>query len=302
MSQSTRHSTGIAGLDQRLGGGLLPGTLTVVVGATGVGKTQFGLQYARAGQHDGARPGVLFDVSARGDSQSHADYARRMFDWTLAAVDSGRQPELDNFFQCTDGHGDYLHVFDYRGRRVTKRDLEFDEWRQWQGELNAKLRTAIGFLYGNFVRGCQRVVVDGVEPTDRPHDSIQFNLFEYIYHQVLRKEPEWVARDLFRERFRANAETIQRHNYDPQRISCVLLATSHETMLDDLISRGIDEGDALSNANTLIYLGKLRDGNRIRRGLYIAKHRGSACSEEICTYTIDDSGLHIESSAGTANK
>ena len=47
-------------------------------------------------------------------------------------------------------------------------------------------------------------------------------------------------------------------------------------MLDDLISRPLDEGDVLSNANTLIYMGKIRDGNRISRGLYIAKHRGSA--------------------------
>ena len=46
-------------------------------------------------------------------------------------------------------------------------------------------------------------------------------------------------------------------------------------MLDDLISRPLDEGDMLSNANTLIYMGKIRDGNRIGRGLYIAKHRGS---------------------------
>ena len=38
-----RVSTGIPRLDQALGGGLLPGTLTVVVGATGIGKTQLGV-------------------------------------------------------------------------------------------------------------------------------------------------------------------------------------------------------------------------------------------------------------------
>ena len=37
------------GLDELLGGGLLPGTLTVVVGSTGIGKTQLGLQFAQAG-------------------------------------------------------------------------------------------------------------------------------------------------------------------------------------------------------------------------------------------------------------
>ena len=92
---------------------------------------------------------------------------------------------------------DYLHIFDYHGRRVTRRDLDWDDWRNWQAELNARLRAAIAFLYGNFVRGVRRVVIDGIEPADRPGESIQFNLFEYIYHQILRKDPEWVARDLF---------------------------------------------------------------------------------------------------------
>ena len=88
MAQSNRQSTGIAGLDEMLGGGLLPGTLTVVVGSTGIGKTQLGLQFAAAGQADEGRRGVIFDVAARGDSQNHAQYAQRMFNWTLEAIPS----------------------------------------------------------------------------------------------------------------------------------------------------------------------------------------------------------------------
>jgi hypothetical protein len=137
------------------------------------------------------------------------------------------------------------------------------------------------------------VVVDGFEPTDRPSDSIQLNLFEYVYHQVLRKDPEWVARDLFREQYRTHAEAAAQNAYDPSQIGCLMLYTSHETMLDDLISKPLSEGDALSNANTLIYLGKVRDGNRIGRGLYIAKHRGSACDERIVPYTITEQGLNV---------
>ena len=237
---------------------------------------------------------MIFDLSARGDSQSHVEYAERMFHWQMTVADSQAAPDLSKFFESPDGDRDYLHVFDYAGRRVTRRDLDFDDWQEWQGELNTKLRTAIAFLYGNFIRGCRRVVVDGVEPSDRPGESIQFNLFEYVYHQILRKDPDWVARDLFREAFRRNQDAAAAHTYDRSQISCLLLCTSHESMLDDLISRGIDEGDVLSNANTVIYLGKLRDGHRIYRGLYIAKHRGSACSEEICTYSIDDAGVQIE--------
>jgi KaiC/GvpD/RAD55 family RecA-like ATPase len=298
---NARQQTGVPGLDELLGGGLIPGTLTAVVGATGIGKTQLGVQFAHTGLEDakyqGAdaprspRNGVIFDMSSRGDSQSHAEYARRIFDWNLTVADADKQVQLDRFFNCEPG--EYLHIFDYAGRRVTKQDLDWDDWHTWQAQLNARLRAAIAFLYGNFVRGCTRVVIDGIEPTDRPGESIQFNLFEYLYHQILRKDPEWVARDLFREAYLRNAPEISRHLYDPARIGCLLLYTSHETMLDDLISRRLDEGDVLSNANTIIYMGKVRSGDRLTRGLYVAKHRGSACDERIVPYTIDNNGVRI---------
>jgi KaiC len=287
-----RLSTGVPGLDELLGGGLIPGTLTAVVGATGIGKTQLGVQFARAGSSPAPRPGVIFDMSSRGDSQSHAEYARRIFDWKLTVADADKQIQLDGFFDGRDP-GEYLHIFGYAGRRVTKRDLDWDDWHTWQAQLNARLRAAIAFLYGNFVRGCERVVIDGIEPTDRPGESIQFNLFEYLYHQILRKDPEWVARDLFREAYLRNAPEISRHVYDPARIGCLLLYTSHETMLDDLISRRLDEGDVLSNANTIIYMGKVRSRDRLTRALYIAKHRGSACDERIVPYEITGAGLHV---------
>ena len=287
-----RQSTGVPGLDELLGGGLLPGTLTVVVGATGIGKTQLGLQFAHAGKTQEGRRGIIFDCASRGDSQSHAEYARRMFDWTLSPADAGAPVDVGRFF-ASPGSTDYLHVFDYQGRRVTRRDLDWDDWQNWQAELNSRLRAAIGFLYGNFAAGVRRVVIDGIEPADRPGESIQFHLFEYVYHQILRKDPEWVARDLFREAYLRHADEIAGHVYDNRQIGCLLLYTSHQTMLDDLISRPLDEGDVLSNANTLIYMGKVRDGSRIGRGLYIAKHRGSACDERIIPYQIDNSGLSI---------
>jgi KaiC/GvpD/RAD55 family RecA-like ATPase len=296
VTSDHRQSTGVPGLDELLGGGLLPGTLTVVVGATGIGKTQLGLQFAHAGANNrgSGRTGVIFDVSARGDSQHHRQYAQRMFDWTLHAVAGQDRIDLSDFYAAERRHGDYLHVFDYRGRRVTRRDLDWDQWRSWQAELNAKLASAIAFLYGNFVQGACRVVFDGIEPADRPQESIQLNLLEYVYHQIVRKDPEWVARDLFRQHYREQAEAAAEHDYDPQRIGCLMLATSHDTMLDELISRPLDEGDSLTNANTLIYMGKIREGHRLRRALYIAKHRGSPCSEEIHPYAIDQRGLYLQ--------
>jgi hypothetical protein len=293
MSDTQRLSTGIDGLDDLLGGGLLPGTMTAVIGSTGIGKTQFGLQFAQAGLKQEGRRGILFDMCSRGDSQSHESYAQRMFQWTLQPVAPQRHIDLKTFFSPDERCGDYLHVFDLHGRRVTRNDLDEDAWRDWQAELGRRLNTTIAFFYGNFVRSVRRAVVDGIEPVDRPSDSIQFELFEYIYHQILRKDAEWVARDLFREHYLENAKAIADHVYDPAAVGCMLLVTSQETTLDGLLERPLDEGDVLSNANTVIHLGKIREGTKFRRAMYISKHRGSACPDEIIPYHIDDQGLHL---------
>jgi KaiC/GvpD/RAD55 family RecA-like ATPase len=292
-SNAERLSTGIEGLDALLGGGLIPGTLTAVVGATGIGKTQFGLQFAHAGLDHEGRRGVVFDMCSRGDSQSHAGYAQRMCGWQLKAVKPKEHYELDEFFKRQYPGGDYIHVFEHQGRRVTRADLEFEAWHDWQAELSRCLSATIAFFYGNFVQGVRRAVVDGIEPVDRPSESIQFELFEYIYHQILRKDAEWVARDLFRERYRANAEAIARHAYDPTRIGCLILCTSRESSLDALIERPLDEGDVLSNANTVIAMGKVREGAKFLRAMYVAKHRGAACTDEIIPYHIEDAGIRL---------
>ena len=51
----------------------------------------------------------------------------------------------------------------------------------------------------------------------------------------------------------------------------MLLYTSHEVMLEELAARPIEEGDLLANANTIIYLGKIREGNRLGHGQAGAK-------------------------------
>ena len=105
MASQDRHSTGIVQLDEMLGGALLPGTLTVVVGATGIGKTQLAIQFANAGQAQEGRRGVVFDMSARGDSQCHSEYALRLFDWTMSKVAGDQMIKLDSFFAAERDHG-----------------------------------------------------------------------------------------------------------------------------------------------------------------------------------------------------
>lgn len=288
-----RLQSGIPGLDDLLGGGLLPGKLTVVLGATGIGKTQFGVAFADQGRAQEGQRGVVFDMTARGDSQNHFEYAASLRDWSMTPYLAGGRVEADSVWDPHRARRDYLHLFEHSGRRVTAGDLDSDGWRAWKVEQSRKIDHTIAFLYGNLIHGVRRLVVDGVEPVDRAAESIQYEMFEYVYHQVLMKDSDWVARDLFRVGYRANADRVASHAYDRSEVGCLLLATSHEVMLDDLIGRRIESGDVMSGANTIILMGKTREGNRMGRALHVAKHRGSACDDSIVSYTINDKGIEL---------
>ncbi len=294
---ASRLSSGIPGLDKHLGGGLIPGTTTAVVGSSGVGKTQFSLQFLNGGVGVEKQRGVILDLTARGDSQNHADYARSIFNWDITEQDAARVFDPDAFFKALDAgerySADYFQAFPYSGRRVTKRDLDEDEWREWKYDLTRRLDSTIAFLYTNFSQGARRLVVDGIEPVEHQGDSIQFELLEYVDQQIMKKEASWVARDLFRQNFGKYQAQIEAHAYSSDDLGAILSYTSRETSLEALIEKPLEEGDYFAQANTVIYLGKIRDGLKFRRAMYIFKHRGSACSDEIIPYEIDDRGLHV---------
>jgi KaiC/GvpD/RAD55 family RecA-like ATPase len=285
-----RLETGLPALDEMLGGGLLPGRLTVVLGATGIGKTQLGLQFLNHGLQQEGQRGIIYDMTSRGDSQSHADYAQRLFDWTLREGAVHGQLAADLWSAGT-ARADTLHLFARSGRRVTLADMDFDQQKEWKAELNRKLLDTIRFFYGNFIHGVRRCVIDGVEPAERASDSFQYELFEYIHNQILRKEFDWVARDLLRQEFSRHAEQVAAHAYDVCSIGCLMLCTTKEVLLEDLIARPIESGDVLANANTIIVMGKTREDGRMGRALHIAKHRASACDERIAPFAIGPHGL-----------
>ena len=269
----------------------MPGTLTVLAGATGVGKTQLGLRWADQGRSADGRRGVVCDLTSRGDAQNHANYARDQYGWDLNGFEIDAPLDLDGVWQLDRPLGDYLHPFSRAGRRVTRRDLDPDDWHAWKTDLARVLRLSVSFFYQNFVRGSRRVVVDGIEPAERFSESIQFEFFEYLYHQVFRKEDEWAARELFRERYKANEPEVLTHRYDHRAVGCVYLYTTPHVLLDELTAQPIGEGDVFANANTIVLMGRTRENGRLGRALYVAKHRGSACSDEIHPYRLTDQGL-----------
>jgi KaiC/GvpD/RAD55 family RecA-like ATPase len=290
-----RQTFGSAPLDRQLGGGLIPGTLTVVAGATGAGKTQMGLRWAEMGRAEEGRRGVICDLNSRGDSQNHAGYARAQFAWELLPypLAPGLDLDFERIWDFSRPLGEYFHPFARSRRRVTRRDLEHDQWHEWKVELARILRQSVGFFYQHFLRGARRVVVDGIEPAERFGESIQFEFFEYVYHHILRQEDEWAARELFREQYRAQSPRVLTHRYDHRSIGCLYLYTTPQVFLDDLIVQPIGEGDIFSNASTIILMGRTRQNGRVGRALYVAKHRGSACGDEILAYRIGAHGIEF---------
>jgi KaiC/GvpD/RAD55 family RecA-like ATPase len=287
----SRQAFGIEELDRELGGGLIPGTLTVVAGATGIGKTQLGLRWAAAGLAGEGSRGVICDLTSRGDSQNHRMYAHDQFGWDLESYPVQLGSAFEGVWDPSNSLAAYFHPIERAGRRVSRGDLDPDAWHEWKSELARILRCSVGFFYRHFARGVRRVVFDGLEPMERFSDSIQFEFFEYVYHHVLRKDHDWAAREWFREQFRANARQVEAHPYDHRQIGCLYLYTTPHVMLDDLLEQPIGQGDIFSNANTIILMGRTRHESRLGRALAITKHRGSAHGEQILTYRIGDQGL-----------
>jgi len=296
MADTPRVSTGLDRLDAMLGGGLLPGTLTVVYGATGIGKTHLGMTFAHRGlAADGAR-GVVLDMNARGDSQQHHEYAARLFGWDLRRWTHTVAPMADPY--PPDGQMDafYSNALAWVGRvrdfQVPTPDggWEFD-WN-WKASYNHALRTVRPFLYFHFAAGTRRVVVDGVEPMESPADSIQFFMFDELYRKTIHRDAETLGMEICLPVWK-HRDFIDAHRYDHSRITTLLLVTTEETRLEDLLARKVATGDIGATANTIVVMGSERAGNRLARMLAVVKHRGSAMTDEIVEYRIGPRGIEM---------
>jgi len=290
-----RVSTGIPKLDAMLGGGLVAGTLAVVYGATGIGKTHLGLTFADHGRvAEGAR-GLVFDMNGRGDSQRHAEYAARLFGWSLAPWTHTVTPMADPYPPPGGAAAHYSNAFPWVGRTrdfqaEAPDGFEFD-WN-WKAAYNHALYTVRPFFYFHFAAGSRRVVVDGVEPMDSPADSIQFFLFDELYRKVIHRDAETLGMEICLPVWK-HREFIDSHCYDHRRITTLLLVTTEETRLEDLVARKVAAGDLGATANTIVVMGSERVGNRLARLLAVVKHRGSAMSDEIVEYRIGATGIEL---------
>jgi len=291
---TTRVSTGIAKLDAMLGGGLLPGTLACVYGATGIGKTHLGLAFASHGlAADGAR-GVVLDMNGRGDSQQHHEYAARLHGWSLGHWTHTVTPMADPYPPPAQAQAFYSNALRWVGRvrdfQVPAADGGFEFDWTWKAAYSHALYTVRPFLYFHFAAGTRRVVVDGVEPMDAPADSIQFHVFDELYRTTIHRDAETLGMEICLPVWR-HRDFIDAHRYDHAGITTLLLVTTEETRLEDLLARKVATGDIGATANTVLVMGSERVGNRLARMLAVVKHRGSAMTDEIVEYRIGERGL-----------
>jgi len=293
---TVRVSTGLGRLDEMLGGGLLPGTLCVVYGATGIGKTHLGLHFARAGEIADGAPGIFFDMNARGDSQQHAAYASRLYGWALKRWTHTVTPMADPHPSPDQMAARYCDALPWVGKlrdyQVPTHDggLELD-WN-WKSQYNHAMYTVRPFVYFHLGAGCRRIVVDGVEPMDVPGDYIQPFLFEELYRTVIHRDSETLGMEICLPVWK-HRDFIDSHRYGHPSVTTMLLVTTEETQIEHLIARKVASGDIGAVANTILVMGSERVCNRLGRFLCVVKHRGSAKSDEIAEYRVTERGIEF---------
>ncbi|HTI53042.1 MAG TPA: ATPase domain-containing protein [Verrucomicrobiae bacterium] len=292
---TTRVSTGSPKLDEMLGGGLLPGTLTVVYGATGIGKTHLGLSFCDHGARaDGAR-GIVFDMNARGDSQQHHAYAARLHGWDLKRWTHTVLPMADPYPPAEQMQAFYCDALPWVGKlrdyQVPTADgLEFD-WN-WKAQYNQALYTVRPFVYFHLGAGSRRIVVDGVEPMDVPGDYVQPYIFDDLYRKVIHRDSETLGMEICLPVWQ-HKTFIDAHRYDHAAVTTLLLVTTEETQLEHLIARKVAAGDIGAVANSIVVMGSERVGKRLGRFLCVVKHRGSAKSDDIVEYRVTERGFEL---------
>ena len=134
--------------------------------------------------------------------------------------------------------------------------------------------------------------MDGVEPPDVPSESIQLFLFDELYRKVIHRDSEILGMEICLPVWKYR-DFIDGHRYDHRAVTTLLLVTTEETRLDDLISRKVLIGDLGAVANTILVMGSQRVGNRLGRFCCVVKHRGSAMSNEIAEYRITERGIEF---------
>jgi len=117
-------------------------------------------------------------------------------------------------------------------------------------------------------------------------------MFDELYRKTIHRDAETLGMEICMPVWKHRA-FIDAHGYDHARITTLLLVTTEETRLEDLLARKVATGDIGATANTILALGSERVGNRLARMLCVVKHRGSPMSDEIVEFRITEGGVTL---------
>src|SRR5260370_22001496 len=292
---TTRVSPGSPKLDEMLGGGLLPRTLTVVYGATGIGTTHLGHYFCDHGARADAARGIVFDRTGRGTARQHHAYAARLHNWDLKRWTHTVLPMGEPYPSAEQMQAFYCDALPWVGKlrdyQVPAADgLEFD-WN-WKGQYNQALYTVRPFVYFHLGAGSRRLVVDGGEPMEVPGDYIQPYIFDDLYRKLIHRDSETLGMEICMPVWQHRA-VIEAHPSDHAAVTTLLLGTTEEAPLEHLIARKVAAGDVGAVANTIVAMGSERVGNPLGPLLCLVKHRGSAKSDDIVEYRVTERGFEL---------
>jgi circadian clock protein KaiC len=122
VSTTERVRTGVAGLDELLGGGIPVGSTTFIQGGTGTGKTLRGLHFLVEGARRGER-GVLFTLE---ETLGQLRGIARNFGWDLQALESRGLPTLNYTSPVELSTDRFLHDARERVEQLGARRLVLD--------------------------------------------------------------------------------------------------------------------------------------------------------------------------------
>ena len=98
-------------------------------------------------------------------------------------------------------------------------------------------------------------------------------MFDDLYRKIIHRDAETLGMEICLPVWQHRA-FIDAHRYDHAAVTTLLLVTTEETRLEDLIARKVTAGDIGAVANTV--LARQREGgHRVGRFVCVAKHRAA---------------------------
>ena len=298
-----RQKIGAPELDSRLCGGLFAGRLTVIAGPAGVGTRNLGVSFC------GKQRGIILDFSPDPDLFDYADVAMRQHGWKPRRFCPPEPFNPDFIWKRQGVRSDLFHIYQCldeadRPKRVPTED-------QYAGlcdKVTGRRNRIAAFLYANFIRGVNRLVIDGIESTASPFGQAQASLLDGILTDMVHVPPVDLARWVFGKKSGDHSGEIGARQYSPRKIGVVVVMRTQaeykaswpnkrEWKWESGIPKETPPGKILSGAGyspkwrpadweTTIHCGRIRD--REDYVLTIPAHNLSSHNPGPLGYVVDD--------------